>query len=39
MFITKPISSNATTTLKPCKTNNVSVNVVGVVTTHSQQLE
>ncbi len=39
MLITKLISSNATITFKPSKINNVPVNVVGIVTTRSQQLE
>ncbi len=39
MFRTKHVSSNATTTPKPPKTNNVLVNVIAIVTTHSQQLE
>jgi hypothetical protein len=40
MFRTKPISSNAMTTPKPPKTNNVPINeVVVVVTTQSQQSE
>jgi hypothetical protein len=36
MFKTKPISSNATTTPKPPKTDNVLVNVVVVVTIRNQ---
>ncbi len=39
MLIIKLISSNATITFKPSKINNVPVNVVGIVTTRSQQLE
>jgi hypothetical protein len=36
MFKTKPVSSNATTTPKPPKTNNVLVNVVVAITPHNQ---
>jgi len=36
MFRTKPVSSNAMTTLEPSKIDNVLVDVVVVVTTHSQ---
>jgi hypothetical protein len=38
MFKTKLVSSNATTTSKPTKTDNLPINVV-VVTIQSQQLE
>ncbi len=37
MFKIKLVNSNATTTLKPPKPNNVPINVVVVVTTRSQQ--
>jgi hypothetical protein len=37
MFKIKPVSSNAMTTPKSPKTNNVPINVVVVVTTHNQQ--
>ncbi len=37
MFKPKPVSSNATTTFKSFKTDNVLVNVVVVVTTHNYQ--
>jgi hypothetical protein len=37
MFKTKPVNSNATIAPKLPKTNNVSINVVAVVTTRSQQ--
>jgi len=36
MFRTKPINYNATTTSKPPKINNVQINVIAVITTHSQ---
>jgi hypothetical protein len=36
MFRTKFVSSNAMTTPKPLKTNNVLINVIVVVTSHSQ---
>jgi hypothetical protein len=36
MLKTKHVNYNVTKTPKPLKTNNVPVNVVGVVTTHSQ---
>jgi hypothetical protein len=36
MFRIKHISSNGTTTLKPFKTDNVPINVIVVVTNHSQ---
>jgi hypothetical protein len=36
MFRTKLVSSNATTTPKPSKTNNVPINVVDVITTCNQ---
>jgi hypothetical protein len=39
MFKIRPISSNAMTTPKSFKTNNVPVNVVNDVTTRNQQLE
>jgi hypothetical protein len=39
MFRYKLVSSNAITTLKLPKLDNVPINVVAVVTTHSQQLE
>jgi hypothetical protein len=38
MFITKLVNSNATTTSKPPKINNVPINVVAVITIRSQQL-
>ncbi len=37
-FRTKLVNSNAATTPKPPKLDNVSVNVVTTITTHSQQL-
>jgi hypothetical protein len=37
MFRIKLVSSNATTTPKPLKPNNVLINVVVVVTTYNQQ--
>jgi hypothetical protein len=37
MFRTKPISSNVTTTRKPPKINNVSINVVVTNTIRNQQ--
>ncbi len=36
---TKHVNSNVATTPKPPKLDNVSVNVVTAITTHSQQLE
>ncbi len=36
---TKLVNSNVATTPKPPKLDNVSVNVVTAITTHSQQLE
>jgi hypothetical protein len=37
MLRTKPVSFNATTIPKSPKTNNVSINVIFVVTTYSEQ--
>jgi len=39
MFRTKPISYNATITLKPPQIKNVPVNVVLVITIRNQQLK
>jgi hypothetical protein len=39
MFKTKPINSNAIITFKPPKIDNVLVNAIVVITTHSQLLE
>ncbi len=36
MFKTKPVNSNATTTYKPPKINNVPINVVIFVIIHNQ---
>ncbi len=39
MFRTKPISSNAMTSPKLPITDNVSINVIAIITTRNQQLE
>jgi hypothetical protein len=36
MLKTKHVSYNVTTTYKPLKTDNVPINVVATITTHSQ---
>jgi hypothetical protein len=39
MYNIKPISFSATTTFKPPKTDDMSINVVAIITTYNQQLE